>query len=313
VPKPAGKLGYFNLHGLVDATEWFGHRDIQHPSDQPDFPVALRPEDIKAGKKDDTFPGVIFSEACYGMHIHGRSLDEAIALKFLEAGCQAVVGSTSMAYGSISAAPMVAADLLGYTFWRFLKQGMPAGEALRQAKIYLASEMQNRQGYLDGEDQKTLISFVLYGDPLAEPLRKERDPKIIRYQSKPLSEMRTISDNVNNCLDPGPVPVEVMNGVRQAVAKYLPGMSDARVAYICEPEPNEANSPPIPNAGVEDGQEATRILGSRPGGKGSNLDHSFRNLVTLSKKVARSGEVHPQIARLRLDEQGKLVKLVVSR
>jgi len=37
------------------------------------------------------------------------------------------------------------------------------------------------------------------------------------------------------------------------------------------------------------------------------------SLVTLSKQVKRSGEVHPEIARLTLDEQGKLVKLVVSR
>jgi hypothetical protein len=313
VPKPAGKLGYFNLHGLVDATEWFGHRDFQRPSNQPDFPVALRPQDIPVGDNSSTFPGVIFSEACYGMHIHDRALDEAIALKFLEAGSLAVVGSTCMAYGSISAAPMVAADLLGYTFWRFLVQGMPAGEALRQAKIYLATEMQHRQGYLDGEDQKTLISFNLYGDPLAEPLQKERDPKIVRYQSKPVAEMRTISDNLDDCVDSGPVPAEVMDGVRQAVAKYLPGMSDARVAYVCEPEPHETISAATADSGPGLVGESTRVLGSRPGRKGSNTDPSFRNLVTLSKQVARSGEIHPQIARLRLDEQGKLVKLVVSR
>ena len=36
-----------------------------------------------------------------------------------------------------------------------------------QAKVDLVREMNRRQGYLDGEDQKTLISFVLYGDPLA--------------------------------------------------------------------------------------------------------------------------------------------------
>mgnify|MGYP001081235206 CR=1 FL=1 len=74
-----------------------------------------------------------------------------------------------MAYGSI-AAPLAAADLLGHTFWRYLHEGFPAGEALRQAKIHLASSMSQRQGYLDGEDQKTLISFILFGDPLAQPL-----------------------------------------------------------------------------------------------------------------------------------------------
>ena len=39
----------------------------------------------------------------------------------------------------------------------------------------------------------------------------------------------------------------------------------------------------------------------------------YRNLVMLSKNVARHGEIHPMIARLTLDNRGRLVKLVVSR
>ncbi len=130
-------------------------------------------------------------------------LDEAIALKFLEAGSLAIAGSTCMAYGSYGAMDnsLVAADLLGHSFWKFLKDGMPAGEALRQAKIYLASEMDRRQGYLDGLDQKTLISFVLYGDPLADPLRKGRVPKSIRYRVNPVLEMHTICERVRCARD----------------------------------------------------------------------------------------------------------------
>lgn len=313
IPKPVGRLGYFNLHGLINATEWFGHRDFAHSPDQPDFPIALRPQDITPVGEDSQFPRVIFSEACYGMHLHNRSMDEAIALKFLEAGSLAVVGSTSMAYGSISANPMYAADLLGHTFWRFLKQGMSAGEALRQAKIYLVSEMNHRQGFLDGEDQKTLISFVLYGDPLAEPLKKVRDPKTVRYQSKPMKNVRAISDAIEAQPEKGPVPVEVMDGVRRAVAKYLPGMSDAQLEYVCEPEPDGGQSEQRSDKKLDRLQERSRALNAAKEVKNTEHDHSYRSLVTLSKKVARSGEIHPQIARLRLDEHGKLVKLVVSR
>ncbi len=180
VPKPVGRLGYFNLHGLVDAPEWFGHRDLlQSTDDEVDYPIAFRPQDVQGGSEKADVPKVIFSEACYGMHIQNRALDEAIALKFLEAGSQAIAGSTCMAYGSYGAIDneLVAADLLGHSFWRFLKDGMPAGEALRQAKIFLASEMDRRQGYLDGLDQKTLISFVLVwrsaGRPAAEGQNSE--------------------------------------------------------------------------------------------------------------------------------------------
>ena len=48
VPKPVGRLGYFNLHGLVDAPEWFGHRDLlQSSDDEVDYPVAFRPQDVQ--------------------------------------------------------------------------------------------------------------------------------------------------------------------------------------------------------------------------------------------------------------------------
>jgi hypothetical protein len=326
VPKPVGRLGYFNLHGLVDAPEWFGHRDLLHSADdEVDYPVAFRPQDVQDGSPQGDVPKVIFSEACYGMHIQNRALDEAIALKFLEAGSLAIAGSTCMAYGSYGEIDnsLVAADLLGHSFWRFLKDGMPAGEALRQAKIYLASEMDHRQGYLDGLDQKTLISFVLYGDPLADPLSKSRVPKSIRFRVNPLAGMHTICERVDAPGTTGPVPVEMMDAVRQAVAKYLPGMSDARMAYVFEQEGCDSNGQDYSPSRIKS-RDSKDLAGlknavaaqdrtSNPDGKETPLTQVFHSLVTLSKQVRRSGEVHPEIARLTLDEQGKLVKLVVSR
>lgn len=329
VPKPVGRLGYFNLHGLVDAPEWFGHRDLlQSADDEVDYPVAFRPQDVQSGRGQGEVPKVIFSEACYGMHIQNRALDEAIALKFLEAGSLAIAGSTCMAYGSYGPVDnsLLAADLLGHSFWRFLKDGLPAGEALRQAKIYLATEMHHRQGYLDGLDQKTLISFILYGDPLAEPLRKGRVPKSIRYRVNPVAEMHTICERGDAPGTTGPVPVEMLDAVRQAVAKYLPGMSDARMAYVYEHESCEGCDGKSHNCfpfrikdsdaqGLDNPQNTIEMQDKplRPDGKGTPLAQVFHSLVTLSKQVRRSGEVHPEIARLTLDEQGKLVKLVVSR
>ncbi len=37
------------------------------------------------------------------------------------------------------------------------------------------------------------------------------------------------------------------------------------------------------------------------------------SLVTLTKQVTLPNGVHPRVARLTLDERGKLVKLVISR
>ena len=86
------------------------------------------------------------------------------------------VGSTCISYGSVTT-PLIGADLLGITSGGYVQDGISTGEALMRAKIELVREMNKRQGYLDGEDQKTLISFVHYGDPFMckdsdEPLKK---------------------------------------------------------------------------------------------------------------------------------------------
>ena len=159
----SARLNYYNLHGLIDTAEWYGQRDLSEVGSGPDYPVALTADDLK---RNGRAPSVVFSEACYGGHVAGKSEAQSIALRFLSIGVLGMVGSTSIAYGSICA-PLVGADLLGQLFWKSLKEGYTAGEALMLAKINLIREMNRRQGYLDGEDQKTLLSFVLYGDPLA--------------------------------------------------------------------------------------------------------------------------------------------------
>ena len=62
-----------------------------------------------------------------------------------------------------------------------------------KAKIELVQEMNKRQGFLDGEDQKTLISFSLYGDPLSNISDyKLTNKNIGRYRNHP--SVTTISD-----------------------------------------------------------------------------------------------------------------------
>jgi len=98
-------------------------------------------------------------------------------------GSMGFVGSTVISYGSVGT-PLIGADLLGWQFWKNLKDGQTAGEALMQAKIALVKEMTQRQGFLDGEDQKTLISFVLYGDPLVGYEVKAAEAKtMVRYKN----------------------------------------------------------------------------------------------------------------------------------
>jgi hypothetical protein len=292
------RLGYFNLHGLQDAIEWYGHRDPFETNDGPDYPVALRPKDIEIHLNNGRAPQVVFSEACYGAYILGRSVEESIILKFLASGSQAVVGATCTAYGTVTS-PLTAADLLGYSFWNFIEQGLPAGEALRQAKFHLAHEMHSRQGYLDGEDQKTLISFVLYGDPLTLPLYSSRGlESTLRSRNLP-GQVKVICDRSEEEYPVETVPEEVLLHVKQIVARYLPGMSDAHLTISRERVQCNSQSHKCPAAQMGPDSLPTR--------------QPNRRVVTLRKEVQRISKVHHHYARLTLDPHGKLVKLVVSR
>lgn len=305
-PIPSGRLAYFNLHGLSGSPEWYGQRDPQlaatSAAGECDYPVALRPQDIQerlAG--GGGIPQVVFSEACYGLNIQAGSPQDAIALKFLEAGSQVVTGSTCMSYGSIGA-PLIAADFLGHAFWRFLKDGLPAGEALRQAKVLLADEMHRRQGYLDGEDQKTLLSFILYGDPLAQPLlpgyQGKRVGGVRRAAGLP-AQLETVCVRSGSAseTEPGlqPLPDEMLPSVRQVVARYLPGMQGAQVSYA--------------QASLQHHGPVSGVAGSHPKAAGASTIRQ----VTLSKHLPGKLAAHLAVARLTLDTQGRLVKLVISR
>jgi len=243
-------------------------------------------------------PRVVFTEACYGSHIFGKSVEQSIALKFLASGSQAIVGATCVAYGGVTT-PLTAADLLGHSFWSSISRGTPAGEALRQAKIHLAREMHRRQGYLDGEDQKTLIAFVLYGDPLADPYSAKRSPKSLLRPMRWQSTVKVICDRTDDIETPQPASREVMAHAKRVVAQYLPGMTDAQYSISQEHAQCDGVKHKCPSA-----QFGGASKPSRP---------PVRRVVTLSKQVQRGSTVHNHYARLTLDSTGKLVKLVVSR
>jgi hypothetical protein len=295
--RPA-RLSYFNLHGLEEAPEWFGQRDpLRDEGDGPEFPIALRPQDVvNSGRA----PKVVFTEACYGANTIGKTYKSALCLKFMDSGSRAVIGSTKISYGSVTT-PLIAADLLGRLFWEYLNQSLPVGEALRRAKLRLAAEMHRRQGYLDGEDQKTIISFVLYGDPLYSPTYENSHKghkMVIRRTTRP-RQMKTVCalgepKGKLETLDPNE-----LQRVKAILSQYLPGMVDAQCRIF--PQHHGCN-------GI-DHTCPTHQLGIK------RLDSSSKdNLVVSFSKQVRDGTLqHQHYARLTLDPSGKVLKLAVSR
>jgi hypothetical protein len=278
------KLSYFNLHGVEDGAEWYGQRAPGDPASAPEYPVALRPTDVT---NHGRAPQIVFSEACYGANIFNKvSVDEALCLRFLDMGTRAMVGSTKIAYGSVST-PLICADLLGKYFWQHLTAGMAIGESLRLAKLAFAQDTNQRQGALDGEDQKTLISFVLYGDPLVtvkglgnETAAKEAKRRALAFTGA-VPEIHLAETQATEVLS-----AKAMAEVKSLVAQYLPGMEDADV--------RAARARVLPFG-------AKALTGGRS------------TVVTLSKSFPGHGRLHPHYARVTVDASGKLIKLAVSR
>ncbi len=289
------RLCYFNLHGIEDGPEWYGQRSVEDMGSAPEYPVALRPADVS---NHGRAPTIVFSEACYGANIFGKTTEDALCLRFLDSGSRAMVASTKIAYGSVTT-PLIGADLLGRYFWQNVSAGLPVGEALRRAKLQMAQEMHARQGFLDGEDQKTLIEFVLYGDPLATvpDLRPSKSAKRGAQTPKLAEPPQTVCDKSDGDNELTP---ETMARIKSVVAQYLPGMSDARwrVAYSHAQCTSKHNCPTAHLAKFQK----------------SPLKHTpHTTVVTLSKMLHAKDRAHHHYARVTLDEHGAVVKLAVSR
>lgn len=168
-------LGYFNLHGFGGSPYWYGHGESEHGS--PLLPIALTPLSVSWANAD---AAVIYSEACYGAQLQSDHGDGSIALNFLAGGALGFIGSTAMSYGSLEP-PLCGADLLGRYLWEGVIAGLPIGSALLRARSAFIQAVASGQGYLDGEDQKALLSFVLYGDP---SLRLAPAPQAVELETQ---------------------------------------------------------------------------------------------------------------------------------
>ncbi|MGD0707639.1 MAG: C25 family cysteine peptidase [Anaerolineaceae bacterium] len=287
-------LGYFNLHGLADGAEWYGQRDPVDSSSVIDYPVAIKPTDLV---KNGRVPQVVFSEACYGANITQKSENESMALRFSSLGTLALVGSTCIAYGSV-VTPLIGADLLGSLFWKHLQSGRFVGDALMQAKIDLAREMGKRQGYLDGEDQKTLISFVLYGEPLMQMVNKPSQAKNILRMREQVG-VKTVCDNNTIAGDEKLVPGEVLSEVKALLESYLPGLETADIHISAQHEVCNSESHRCP----------THELGEKV-----RYPKKLHNVVvTFSKQYQEAQHTHTHYARVTLDVRGKMIKMAISR
>jgi hypothetical protein len=285
-------FSYFNLHGIEDGADWYGQRDSLFPADYPLFPVALRPDDLNSVDHGNS---VVFTEACYGANIVGKNTRNSIALRFLALRALGLVGSTKVAYGSI-APPLLGADLIGRYFWEGLQRHMTVGEALKYAKVSLARDMQERQGYLDGEDQKTLISFVLYGDP---SLSATGRPNGLAPGVTARSLCPNLICHKRAKQQKGRVSDELVAKVKGRIEVSLPHMAHAQV-----------RATPLTFCNGQCSDHCHLPHGEVKVSKG----HSGNWTFTLEKDIpAEGGSAHHQVVKVTVDGGGHILKMAVSK
>jgi hypothetical protein len=298
VPGATGpRFRYYNLHGLVDAPEWFGQLDPAFPADYPNYPVALSPADL-----GDAPGSIVFSEACYGAHLQGRAVEDSMALSCLAHGSLAFVGATGVAYGGLDG-PLVAADLLALRFWQAIRAGASAGQALAHAKSRLVQEALDRQGYVDAEEEKAVYNFVLYGDPSlafrvpsvwAEDAAaacpgagsvERAGPTIV--VGTPSVRPHTFPEMPGATAAP---PAGLVDYVRRTVARRLPGFGsdDVRVATVSMPGALRLAHGLQPTAGRElGGRTVVTLSKSSPTGRGPSCREVVRVTVDDSGHIRR--------------------------
>lgn len=307
---PPVPFGYFNLHGVAAEPKWFGQKAPSSNTSGGDYPLVIQSSDLDRSfmaNNGNSLPRVVFSEACYGAHILRKHVEEALPLKFLLRGSNVFIGSTVIAYGDITA-KLTGADLLAKEFWKYLKAGLSVGESLLKAKVSFAQIVNKRKGYLDAEDQKALISFVLYGDPLYKPDIKayiyygnanKKGAQNGHYERLSNPSLSIQEEITMNDMYP-PVSDAVMSQVKHIVKDYLPGMENAKVQVrreriMSKSRPRDSsqkypkNSQAVPN----------------------NI--ADRRVIVMKKEIKQRDYIDYHYARITLNDTGKVVKFSVSK
>jgi hypothetical protein len=153
----AARLIYGNLHGVHSGDAWYG----QPPADTELVP-ALRPAHLAGLRLDGA---VVISQACFGARLAPVGETPSLAPALLATGVSGLVGSLGLTYGAPDPPPGES-DLLAQALLKALQApGTRLGDALLSAQAATLRDVLRRRGAPDGDDLKTLLGFVLYGDP----------------------------------------------------------------------------------------------------------------------------------------------------
>ncbi|NJN19529.1 MAG: hypothetical protein HC822_26445 [Oscillochloris sp.] len=152
----AGRRIVCNIHGVRRAAAWLGQLQAGAP-----LIAALQPSDL-AGR--DLRGKVVISQACYGARLNRVEATEALAIGLLAAGLDGLVAPPGLAYGSLEPPPTASDVLVAALITALAQPGCRLGAAVLAAQTEFLRAALLRGGP-DADEIKTLLGFVLYGDP----------------------------------------------------------------------------------------------------------------------------------------------------
>lgn len=291
-------LMFFGLQGLRQTPGWYGQRDPAFAADIDPFPLVVRPEDLSPWPSPSA---IVFSQAGFAGDLTAKAPRASMTLRFLATQALVVVASTAMAHGSLTP-PLAGADLLARYFWEALGEGARVGEALRVAKVRYARDAMAYQGYLDLDDQKTLLGFNLFGDPALLPAgpvsaRERTVHDLLQGDALPAirCQLRAVPQPLAT------VPLDLQRRALDYVAERLPHLAEAKLTVFR----------PI----LCDGKCAARCRlaetmyrATHPGALSVNYVFTFTGLLR-----PEGAEAEVSLARITVNPRGDLLKVTLSR
>jgi hypothetical protein len=160
-------MHFFNCHGGLRTPEFYGQPNEKSSS----FPVCLESSMLD---KKISYGTVTAAECCYGGLLYNPNRPTKIHLPisntYLQNNAIAFVGSTTAAYGPADS--QGGADYITQYFLIALQKGASTGRAFLEAQQRFVEKGDVK---MDPTDLKTIIQFLLLGDPSITPV--EANPK----------------------------------------------------------------------------------------------------------------------------------------
>ena len=121
-------------------------------------------------------PGALVAAVCcYGAGVYAPDNPLAkprgalpVAIAYLHAGALAFMGSTKIAY--VGSEDMLCGDRIVASYVKKALDGASLGRALLEAKQEYLAELQRQGNTPDTADEKTMLEFMLLGDPAIHPM-----------------------------------------------------------------------------------------------------------------------------------------------